>query len=630
MVGLFSRTSVASVPPETSAPPETRIAVSATSSSSAQHKITSPTPPHTLPQHIMHISSSSNTSKSSQSSKLLTIIGIAILCVLCFHWYLILHHVNYHAPNSVHYNPFLASSLIGKKLRNGMKRLRNRVIRRRGQINEDGYILGEHCGGCYRTYSKPSTKEQTPCYDVIHDYMFKHNTTLYIASKEIATSIKECAVCNPTTCYPKHSITGTNEEQQHTYRTKYWKFDQTLPSDILQNPTSIVLDSIPDELRIPTSEYDNIESYIKDKYKHPDPANITNVFLLEYNPSIAVIPTYMRTYLPSNARYILSLRVTPHNFCFPIWLTNKLSDDIKQTMHSLNHLGLALLDEQLQIIQGYNVVIDLDQQLGAKREHVMTEPAFVDFRLFNLHDELYLHINSDTVILTKIELRSKSIATEMGVYDEHDNTGTLNEFEKDEKSFKLNNLYGGDDFEVTLLHQFNTIWGTGRDAVYGKNYALFTLPPDTSNPEQQDKAIYAEMSIYPTHTIQSIIPSNYTKIPISKTDHRIKWRQRRNFKIDHIIQRQMSSVGNMTTSDLTYDPIVPSFFNADEVWFPGGKNPFKEFAHGGACCVNFIFDDMDEDVNEHDTVKALKAKGVNSLMVGVGHTLVKVSESSGV
>ena len=461
MVGLFSRASVASAPPETH-----------TASSSTQQAI-SPTP-QTLPQHInhnnyqpttiMHISSSSNTSKSSQSSKLLNIIGIAIICTLIFHWYLILHHVNYHAPNSVHYNPFLASSLIGKKLQNGMKRLRNKVVRRR--VNEDGYILGENCGGCYRTYSKPSTKEQTPCYDIIHDYMFKHNTTLYVSSKEIATTIQECAVCNPETCYPKHSITGTNEEKQHSYKTKYWKFDQTLPSDILQNPTSLVLDSIPDELRIPTSEYDNIESYIKDKYKHPDPANITNVFLLEYNPSIAIIPTTMHTYLPSNAKYILSLRVTPHNFCFPIWLTNKLPDDIKQTMHSLNHLGLALLDDKLQIIHGYNVVIDLDRQLGAKREHVMTEPAFVDFRLFNLHDELYLHINSDTVILTKITLRSKSIANDMGVYDEHSNAeGILNEFEKDEKSFKLHNLYGGDDLEVILQHQFNTIWGVGKSAL---------------------------------------------------------------------------------------------------------------------------------------------------------------------
>ena len=209
MVGrLFSRASA-------SAPPETQILASS-SSTTQQH-----TSPHqTLPQHfnhtqpttIMHISSTSNTSKSnnSQSSNLLTIVGIAILCVLTFHWYLILHHVNYHAPNSVHYNPFLASSLIGKKLRNGMKRLRNKVVRRRGHINDDGYILGEHCGGCYRTYSKPSTKEQTPCYDIIHDYMFKHNTTLYVASKEIATTIKECAVCNPETCYPKHSITGTN------------------------------------------------------------------------------------------------------------------------------------------------------------------------------------------------------------------------------------------------------------------------------------------------------------------------------------------------------------------------------------------------------------------------------------
>jgi len=170
MVSLFSRASGVA-----SALPETQTTSTSTCSSTTQHT-TSPTP-QTLPQHnIMHISSSSNTFKSnnSQSSKLLTIIGIAIMFVICFQWYMVLHHVNYHAPNSVHYNPFLASSLIGKKLRNSMKRLRYKVVRRRGRNrNEDGYILAENCGGCYRTYSKPSTKEQTPCYDIIHDYMFK-------------------------------------------------------------------------------------------------------------------------------------------------------------------------------------------------------------------------------------------------------------------------------------------------------------------------------------------------------------------------------------------------------------------------------------------------------------------------
>ena len=96
-----------------------------------------------------------------------------------------------------------------------------------------------------------------------------------------------------------------------------------------------VLPSIPDELRIPQSQYtdDNIESYIRKKYSNPDPANITNVFLMEYNPAIAPIPTAMKEYLPNDAVYVLSLRVTPHNFCFGIWLTQSLSDDIKQTMH---------------------------------------------------------------------------------------------------------------------------------------------------------------------------------------------------------------------------------------------------------------------------------------------------------
>ena len=348
------------------------------------------------------------------------------------------------------------------------------------------------------------------------------------------------------------------------------------------------------------------------------------------------IPNKMKQYLPSNAVYVLSLRVTPHNFCFGIWLTEALHDDIKQTMHSVNHLGLALLDANYQIIPDHDVVIDLDRQLGARREHLKTEPAFVDYRLFTLNDELYLHVNSDTVIVTTLRLRSREVmrSKNMDIMTTENDPNTiigpgvvtddpniekiLKDFEKDKKSYTLKNLYGGDNLEVTMLHQFNTIWG---DNFYGKNYALFSLP---NNDHELPDRIYAEQSVYPEHTVQQILPDDINHLP---KDKRIKWRQRRNFKIDHIMQRQIKWVGNATKSDRKDKGLlVPSFFNADEQWFPGGKNPFKEFVHGGACCVSF---NIKRDMEMITKVKQeqLHLEGVDTVMVGVGHTLVKVRKN---
>mmetsp|Transcript_26614 Transcript_26614/g.48219 ORF Transcript_26614/g.48219 Transcript_26614/m.48219 type:complete len:473 (-) Transcript_26614:416-1834(-) len=334
---------------------------------------------------------------------------------------------------------------------------------------------------------------------------------------------------------------------------------------------------------------------------------------MEYNPGIAPIPVRIRAYLPWNARYLLSLRVTPHNFCFPLWLTDRLSVDMKQTMHSLNHMGLALLDEKYQMIPGHDVVIDIDRQLEAKRESFMGEPAFVDYRLFTLNDELYLHVNSDTVILTKLRLRSE------GIGNPNDDMEDSILKKMGHKQIKLKNLYGGDQFKVTLLHQFNTIWGEGKKSGYGKNYALFSLP-NATHPTAPD-SVYAEMSVHPDHLVQQILPDEYDKLPRG----RIKLRQRRNFKVDSIMQRKMRKVGNATQSSTSdaRSARVPSFFTADEHWFPGSKNPFKEFAHGGACCVSLSLEEMSEaGVVVPDAKKDGNWEGIDSVLVGVGHTLV--------
>lgn len=64
----------------------------------------------------------------------------------------------------------------------------------------------------------------------------------------------------------------------------------------------------------------------------------------------------------------------------------------------------------MNILPGYNVAIELDVPLHLKRSAspgVQFSPTFMDYRLFVLNREIYLHINADTVILSRISLRTK-------------------------------------------------------------------------------------------------------------------------------------------------------------------------------------------------------------------------------
>jgi len=298
-----------------------------------------------------------------------------------------------------------------------------------------------------------------------------------------------------------------------------------------------------------------------------------------------------------------------------VWLTERLPEDVKQTMHSLNHMGLALLDARYRPIPGHDVVIDIDEQMDAKRSGNMGEPSFVDYRLFTLNNELYLNINADTVIVTKLRLRSTTMSSAKVADDEED--ARLKRI--GETQYRLKNLYGGDQLEVTLLRQFNTIWGEGKGASYGKNYALFALPNET-HPAAPD-AIYAEMEVHPEHVVQRIHPDEHELLP---KDRRIKWRQRRNFKIDHMIQRRVRKGGNATRSTTvgSSTAALPAFSSVDELWFPGGRNPFKAFAHGGACCVRLSTEELAAaGVAPPDPREDPAWEGVASVLVGVGHTL---------
>ena len=153
-------------------------------------------------------------------------------------------------------------------------------------------------------------------------------------------------------------------------------------------------------------------------------------------------------------------------------------------------------------------MLDVDTQLDLrrviKRGSSDLSPTFMDYRIFLLNDEVYLHANADTTTVTKLKLKAKG-------YDYVDKT--LNRDPSDDvdgilyRNFKLSNLYGGDLLEVSVEHQFNTIWSGG---AFGKNYALFGIPNRTHTGAED--SIYAEIDIAPTHRVHQLILDEYEHI----------------------------------------------------------------------------------------------------------------------
>ena len=346
---------------------------------------------------------------------------------------------------------------------------------------------------------------------------------------------------------------------------------------------------------------------------------------VEYNPGLVPIPIKMKEQLPPEAVYLVSLRVTPANNCFSTQVYADLPKDVWTAVYhtSTNHLGLALLDEKYQILPGYEAIIELDVPLDLKRSmeskrkggvHVeAVSPTFMDYRLFILNNEIYLHINADTVIVSRLKLKGKGFGDDIA-YERDIDTCTVvaekaGEMGNWEEPCRLENLYGGDNLQVTLMRQFNTIWSGG---IYGKNYALFGIPNATHS--DAPDSIYAELDIFPHH-VQQILPEEHNKIDKRVVFERI-WKpgtsKRRKFKIDRVNMREVKEVGNTTESS---DAPLPSFSTVDahEKWFPG-EAVFKEAAHGGACCVSFSADELN--------VGGTKTNHHESLLVGIGHTKV--------
>eukprot|EP00584_Thalassiosira_punctigera_P002884 CAMPEP_0172533140 /NCGR_PEP_ID=MMETSP1067-20121228/5940_1 /TAXON_ID=265564 ORGANISM="Thalassiosira punctigera, Strain Tpunct2005C2" /NCGR_SAMPLE_ID=MMETSP1067 /ASSEMBLY_ACC=CAM_ASM_000444 /LENGTH=596 /DNA_ID=CAMNT_0013317735 /DNA_START=475 /DNA_END=2265 /DNA_ORIENTATION=+ len=442
--------------------------------------------------------------------------------------------------------------------------------------------------------------------------------TLIKAATKLGNESKSCKLCNPVQCW-MHYFNNSTQHYGNGHQSKYWRFDKSGPK--FTNPTTLTLTSIPSELRIPPSRFDDIGAYFQEKYEFAKASNSSMDYLVEYNPGLVVIPTKMKQDLPKEAAYLLSMRVTPANNCFSAKVYADLPKEVWNAAYytATNHLGLALLDEKYQMLPGYDVVVEIDESFDLKRSTTTkagdsVSPTFMDYRLFVLNNEVYLHANADTVIVNRLSLRAKGFGDD----DAHmRSTGTCEAVAEEggemgnwEKPCRMDNLFGGDKLQITLMRQFNTVWSGG---VYGKNYALFGVP-NATHPNAPD-SVYAEIDIFPHH-VQQILPDEFDQLEKTDVFGRI-WKpgthKRRRFKIDRVNMRMVKEVGN--TSESANAPL-PSFSTVDahEDWFPGDEAPFKEAAHGGACCVSFSVGELNlggAKINHHEP-----------LLVGIGHTKV--------
>lgn len=545
-------------------------------------------------------------------------IVLAIILIVANNWYLGTHHVGRDPKNNALFAA-LQASLGSDRLGSGGDRSSSTIV-----VNQTGaYILSEICGGCTR-----SNAGRRPCFDIVRK---KHkqlgeNASILDAAIIIGAEQKECELCDPAKCLSHYHIDGG---QLNNTKSKYWRFDMSLPK--FSKPTTFYLQSIPTELRIPTERFNDILSYFVERHTYSLKNKLVGMqYLVEYNPGLVVIPPLEKAKLPKEAYYLVSLRVTPANNCFEAKVYTQLREEIwKAVYHTgTNHLGLALLDKDYQVIEGYETVIEMDVQLDLQRRTFVgssLSPTFMDYRIFVLNGRIYLHANAETVSVTQLNLSMtgrgdhEKIEYCDSIYKSGEPaTATSSKNAKDitdeemDKPCKLKSLFGGQKLQVAIGSQFRTIWSGG---VTGKNYALFSIP-NITHPNAPD-SIYAEIDIFPHH-VHQVLLHEHNRITRHQVFERV-WkpgtRKRRNFPIDVVNEREMKTVGNITESRA--DVPLPSFFNVDahQDWFPGGDAPFKEKAHGGACCVSFSKDELNlgGTRNNHNE---------SNLLVGVGHTKV--------
>jgi hypothetical protein len=329
---------------------------------------------------------------SSRRDVAIFFILLAILLVTASNWYLATHH---HGGHDQQKSALFAA--LQASLGNNHHRLGRRSSSSSRTVNQTGaYLLSPICGGCTR-----SRKGEKSCFDLVLREQKKlggeKNTSLVDAASSIGTQYKECELCDPAKCLSHYHVDNGGQHPNNT-KSKYWRFDRSSPK--FSKPTTFYLQSIPTELRIPPQRFGDIEIYFEERHNYTLQNNLTGMqYLVEYNPGLVVIPPLEKAKLPKEAYYLVSLRVTPANNCFETKVYSNLPKNVWEAVYhtGTNHLGLALLDKNYQIIEGYETVLEMDIQLDLRRKTGVgsaLSPTFMDYRIFVLNGGIYLHANA--------------------------------------------------------------------------------------------------------------------------------------------------------------------------------------------------------------------------------------------
>ena len=242
------------------------------------------------------------------------------------------------------------------------------------------YVLSGLCGGCGRALTNMTSKMYrggVPCHDIMLRRMKGGQAKHYHEAAKVAAEEQPdtCGMCDPQFCWKNYfgdlniDVKGLDTEQKG-YLTKYWRFDEAAPK--FTSPTTLILPSIPKEFRIPPSRFRDIELYLTEKYRafeSSEDAKHVEIFI-EYNPGLTPIPPSMKPNLPKVAAYVVALRVTPANNCFRRDQMGNIEQKVwdHTMMSATNLLGLALLDEEYEMLPGYDIVVDIASQLGFQKD----------------------------------------------------------------------------------------------------------------------------------------------------------------------------------------------------------------------------------------------------------------------
>jgi hypothetical protein len=350
----------------------------------------------------------------------------------------------------------------------------------------------------------------------------------------------------------KESIGGGSTKQvaaknNYSDLEHYWRYDEAAPP--VQNAKVYQVQSLPTDYRLGSSAKKNLTEYLLQRQnRYPQKLHV-----FEINPSITALPPRYRVPLSFDddnnnniPLYLASYRITTNHNCGTNVKALMYGDgdySAAKKMRKTNFLGLALLKDDLTVLADVVVMMN--------NTHLPRPFSFSDFRLYTLHDELYL---TTSLFIGRLEL---------GLPERESSTTTNSDtFLTGEKSpfVQLQHVDTTRQFSVFFSKKFACPTVFNRHEVSSKNLLYFV--DDNNN-------IMTEYFLSTTNNDVRAINFQKKCQPIfpkkSKED-------------DEEPKTTSSSVSPPKKN-------VPTFRNFHEKQFPRQASSFLLGDRGSACCV---------------------------------------------